>query len=99
MAQITLRPRRENTLIRKEQLGVMPKIDVLDEAIIDSPPMVVYKAILNEYAGVTNWWMPYCESKLRGDVPIGHEGAIYDATIYPTSRMNIKFSAKACMIL
>jgi phage-related protein len=37
----------------------MPKIDRLDEAIIDSPPMLVYKAILNEYAGVTHWWMPY----------------------------------------
>ena len=48
----------------------MPKIDVTDEAVIDSPPMVVYKAILNEYAGGTNWWMPYLEFKLRGDLPI-----------------------------
>ena len=29
----------------------MPKIDVTDEAVIDSPPMVVYKAILDEFAG------------------------------------------------
>jgi len=48
---MTLRPRRENALSRKEQLGVMPKIDVIDEAVIDASPMVVYKAILNEYAG------------------------------------------------
>ena len=32
-------------------MGVMPKINVIDEAVIDSLPMVVYKAILNEYAG------------------------------------------------
>jgi hypothetical protein len=56
----------------------MPKIDVLDEAVIDSPLMVVYKAILNEYAGVTHWWMPYLEFKLRGDLPIDREGAIFD---------------------
>ena len=48
---MTLRPRRENALSRKEQSGVMPKIDVTDEAAIDSPPMVVYKAILNECRG------------------------------------------------
>ena len=32
----------------------MPKIDVISEAVIDSPPMVVYKALLNEIAGVTH---------------------------------------------
>jgi hypothetical protein len=44
--------------------------------------MVVYKAILNEYAGVTHWWMPYLESKLRGDIPIDHEGGIVDITLH-----------------
>lgn len=56
-------------------------MDALDEAIIDAPPAVVYKAILDEYAGVTHWWMPYQESKLRGNVPIDREGAIIDITI------------------
>ncbi len=72
----------------------MPRIDDIHEVIIDSPPMVVYKALLNEVAGVTHWWMPYMAFKLRGDIPIDHEGATYDATISPTSRMNAKFSAK-----
>lgn len=58
----------------------MPKYDVTDETVIDSPPMVVYKAILDEYAGVTNWWTPILEFKLRGDIPIEHEGAIGDMT-------------------
>ena len=56
----------------------MPKYDVTDETVIDSSPMEVYKAILNEYAGVTNWWMPILEFKLRGDTPIDHEGAMGD---------------------
>jgi hypothetical protein len=58
----------------------MPKYDVTDEAVIDSLPMVVYKAVLDEYAGVTNWWTPILEFKLRGDSPIDHEGAIGDMT-------------------
>jgi hypothetical protein len=77
----------------------MPKIDAINEAVIDAPPMVVYKALLNEVAGVTHWWMPYMEFKLRGNIPIDHEGAIYDATISPTSRMNAKFSAKLTKIV
>ncbi len=77
----------------------MPRIDVVSEAVIHSSPMEVYKALLDEVAAVTNWWMPYMQFKLRGDIPINHEGAIYDATISPTSRMNAKFSAKLTKIV
>jgi hypothetical protein len=77
----------------------MPIIDAIDEVIIDSPPMEVYKALLNEISGVTDWWMPYMKFKLRGDTPIDHEGAVYEATISPTSRMNVKFSAKMTKIV
>jgi hypothetical protein len=73
----------------------MPRIVVSDEAVIDSLPMVVYKAILNEYAGVTHWWMPYLESKLRGDMPIDREGAIFDITSHSrgiTSKYSFKIT-------
>jgi uncharacterized protein YndB with AHSA1/START domain len=59
---------------------VVPKMYALDQAIIGAPPAVVYKAIFDEYAGVTHWWMPYQESKLRENVPID-ESAIVDVTI------------------
>ena len=72
----------------------MPRIDAMNEAIIVGQPMEVYKALLNEVSGITNWWMPYMAFKLKGDIPIDHEGAVYEATISPTSRMNAKFSAK-----
>jgi hypothetical protein len=76
---------------------IMPKIDVLDEAIIDSPPMVVYEAILNEYAGVTHWWLPHCELKPRGDMPVDREGAIVDVTIHTSGTP--KFSIKMTKIV
>jgi uncharacterized protein YndB with AHSA1/START domain len=77
----------------------MPRIDAIDEVIIDSSPMEVYKALLDEVSGVTNWWMPYMAFKLKGNIPIDHEGAVYEATISPTSRMNAKFSAKITKIV
>jgi len=70
----------------------MPKINSLDESVIDASPMVVYKAVLNEFGGVTHWWMPIHESKLRGDVPIDQVGAIVDIAIHRTG--NAKFSYK-----
>ena len=78
----------------------MPKYAVLNEAIIDSPPMVVYKTILNEHAGITHWWMPTLEFKLRGNVPIDREGAIFEVTINPTSRISsAKFSGKVTQLV
>ena len=77
----------------------MPKIDRLDEAVIDSPPAVVYKAILNEYAGVTHWWMPYLEYKMKGDMPIDREGAIGEMTFHFSKRASSKSSFKVTKIL
>ena len=78
----------------------MPKIDVTDEAVIDSPPMVVYKAILDEFAGVTHWWMPYNGFKMRGDVPVDRVGAIFDLTVFPASRIaSSKISVKVTKIV
>jgi uncharacterized protein YndB with AHSA1/START domain len=77
----------------------MPKIDRLDEAVIDAPPMEVYKAILNEYAGVTHWWMPYLEYKLEGDMPIDREGAIGIMTFHYSKRASSKSSFKVAKIV
>jgi hypothetical protein len=57
----------------------MPRIDAFDEAVIDSPPLMVFKTILDEYAGITHWRMPLVESKIREGTRHGREGAIYDA--------------------
>jgi uncharacterized protein YndB with AHSA1/START domain len=70
----------------------MPRIDAVDEGVIEDLPSVVFKAILNEHAGVTHWWMPYWESKLRGETPMNHEGAIFDITVH--GKHAPKFSAR-----
>ncbi|MGA2682762.1 MAG: SRPBCC family protein [Candidatus Bathyarchaeia archaeon] len=75
----------------------MPKFDVTDEAIISAPPTVFYRALLDEYAGVTHWWMPYFEFKPRGDKPMDQEGAIFDIIIH--DKMTLKFSAKITKIV
>ena len=71
----------------------MPKIDAINEAVIDAPPTAVYKAILNEYAGVTHWWMPVLECKKRGNKTIDCEGTICDIMAH-SHGITSKFSAK-----
>jgi hypothetical protein len=72
----------------------MPRINVVDEAIIDSPPITVYNALLNEYSGITDWWMPYLECKPKANMKIDHEGAVFDITVHPNSRTKrTKFSS------
>jgi len=75
----------------------MPKIDVTDEAVIGGPPLVVFKAVLNEHAGITHWWMPHLESRPRGEPPFDREGAIFDITI--PGRHAARFSAKITKIV
>jgi hypothetical protein len=77
----------------------MPKIDVLDEAVIDSSPMVVFKAILDEYVGVTHWWMPIFESKPRGEKHSMSEGAVFDVTIRTSKLGTPKFSEEVRKII
>jgi uncharacterized protein YndB with AHSA1/START domain len=79
-------------------VNVVPEVVATDEAIIDAPPMEVYKAILNEYAGVTHWWMPYIEHKPKGDIAIGHEGAICEKIAHGRG-MRVKFSEKITKIV
>jgi hypothetical protein len=75
----------------------MPKIDVTDTGIIDSLPSVVYRAVLDEYAGVTHW-MPALHSKIRGDIPVDYQDAICDVTAGSGS-MSAHFSVKVTKLL
>ena len=33
----------------------MPKFDAFDEAVIEAPPVTVFKIILNEFSGLTHF--------------------------------------------
>jgi len=75
----------------------MPKIDVTDEAIIDAEPSVVFKALLDEFEGAKNWWMPHWEAKPVGNVPFRQVGGIIDITVHRLGKP--KFSAKSIEII
>jgi uncharacterized protein YndB with AHSA1/START domain len=60
----------------------MPRIDVTDESIIDAEPSVVFKALLDEFEGAKNWWMPHWEAKPRGNIPIEQVGGIIEITVH-----------------
>ena len=55
---------------------------VVDEAIIDADPSVVFKALIDECNGLTHWWMPSLEAKPRGGKLNGEEGSIIDLTVH-----------------
>jgi hypothetical protein len=60
----------------------MTKIDVVHEAIIDADQWRTFKAVVDEASGRTHWWMPYWESKPRGDKQFGRVGSVTDITIH-----------------
>jgi len=57
------------------------KYDVTDEAIIDASPDVVYRALVDECSGKTNWWQPRLSAKLRQGTSSDEIGAVTDITI------------------
>ena len=45
----------------------MPEIDVTDEVFLNFEPHIVFKALMDESAGVTQWWRPHMVgSKIDG---------------------------------
>jgi uncharacterized protein YndB with AHSA1/START domain len=58
----------------------MPSYDVTDFAIIDAPPERVFRALADEYSGVTHWWKEV-ECQQLGDIPFGQVGAVCLSTV------------------
>ena len=54
----------------------MPKFDAFDEAVIEAPPVTVFKIILDEFSGLTHF-IPGYEFKPR--TSMDREGGIADA--------------------
>ncbi len=77
----------------------MARVDVTDEAVIGGPPATVYKTLLNELSGITGWWLPHLQCKSRDGKLVDYEGAIFDATIHPESRMRVKVSTKITKLI
>ena len=59
----------------------MPNYNVTDEGVIEADPSSVFKALVDEYSGISHWWMPYCEIKSRGDEKSFQKGSVFDVTV------------------
>ena len=77
----------------------MPKIDVTDEAVIDAPPMEVYTAVLDMYAGNAKWSPPSTIYKLRGHDTTVSKGSIVDMTIHGGRGVTFKVCGKFAKIV
>ena len=78
-------------------MGIMARVDVVDDAIIGGTPQVVSRAIMDEVQGITHWWMPYYESTPRGEGPHDKEGATFDVTIH--GKHPTRFSSRITKIV
>ena len=70
--------------------------DVTDEAIINASPDVVFKALQDEFAGKTSWWMPHLSSKPRDEHSYGKIGSLIDVTVH--GKRPIKFTSKTAEV-
>jgi hypothetical protein len=70
----------------------MAEYDVTDEAIINAKSDIVYEALLAEYSGKTNWWMPFLEAKLREGSAPNQLGALMEVSVH--GKMPTKFIMK-----
>lgn len=71
----------------------MPKYDVTDETTINASPAVVYKALIDEMDGKTDWWHPHHITVLRDGDSFGHVGAIHDTAIRIHGSLATHFTA------
>jgi uncharacterized protein YndB with AHSA1/START domain len=70
---------------------------VVTEAIIDAPPGVVYKAVLDEYAGAAHWGVPYKDAKIKDGSPIG-VNMVSDVTVLGPMGMKGGFTFKVTKV-
>ncbi len=74
------------------------EIDVVDEAIIDADPATVFKALLDEANGSTNWWVPHWKAELRENASYGQVGSIIDITVRRPGK-KIRLTSKTTEII
>ncbi|MGZ3952807.1 MAG: SRPBCC family protein [Flavisolibacter sp.] len=75
----------------------MPKFDTVDKGVVAAQPMAVYKAVLDELAGVTHWSPDTVSYKLRGDAPV-RAGSFIDVVIREKG-LTTKFSIKVTKLV
>lgn len=59
----------------------MARWDVTDQTVIDAPPIDVFRAALDVYAGRAPWWLPQLRGVPRAGVPAGSVGLVTDVFV------------------
>ncbi len=83
--------------ILKNEGRFKPKYNVVDEGIVEAESVVVFKAVMDELAGVTHWSPPNVTHKIRGDAPL-QEGSIFDSSI-KAKGLTTRFTHKVTKIV
>ena len=68
--------------------------DIIDEALLEADPDVVYRAVVDEHDGKTNWWAPYYSMELREGDSYGDVGTLLDNTVRVHGRLPIRFTTR-----
>lgn len=59
----------------------MAKYDIVDEEIIAATPAEIIRALEDEAAGRSQWWLPTTRMRQRGTGPVTEVGTVLDITI------------------
>ncbi len=70
----------------------MLEIDVEDETTINAEPATVLRALIDEAAGRTHWWLPHWEARPHGDIPPDRVGGMFDIIV--RRGVTVKWTAK-----
>lgn len=65
--------------------------DVIDEALLDASPGVVFRAIVDEHDGKTDWWAPHYTMAIRSGDTYAEVGMLLDNTVRVRGRFPIRF--------
>jgi uncharacterized protein YndB with AHSA1/START domain len=65
--------------------------DVTDEILLAAPPEAVYRAVVDEHDGKTDWWAPHYTMRLRSGDSYDEVGTLLDNTVRVRGRFPIRF--------
>lgn len=60
----------------------MKRYSATDEAVIHARPPEVFRALLDEFSGVTHWWAPHVRITPVSDPPFDHVGATARSAVH-----------------
>ena len=69
-------------------------LDVTNSALIVAAPDVVFRAIVDEFDGLTSWWSPYHSMQARRGASFAEPGAVVDNIVRAHGKFPIEFATQ-----